>query len=411
MNHEMNWLKFRTLTPLWTGGVERSSGIAHETGLLGSLRHWYGGIVRAMGGQACEGAGKVSCILNPKEFVEGRAKGLEGSALLSHAGLCPVCQFFGATGWRRRFQLQVSGLEPRPLFFEASPGVYQAAGNWLWRIFGSESTRGRREKRGAEVSFTFGVETLYGKSAAFHIVPGLTNSFEVLARMAFLLDTATRYGGLGAKTQNGFGQVLIEPVLDAVMVGRGRELIRADVDKSGKTADTPDTLFSLSNFFSRTYRLVSTESYVNSLRRIGGNSGVNDDSFRACAFDIRYKSRQQNPFTKRGRDFGMRPWCRERWDKRVADALFGTTRVSSDADRRAGRIGVSHLFRYTPGGPFHLKVWGDVPPGIWQRTGNHPSLDEVVAGVDEFIRGRDGMFPGSEYLKEFEFKLKEVLGL
>ena len=34
-------VRFRTLTPLWTGGAERNSDQPRETGLLGSLRWWY----------------------------------------------------------------------------------------------------------------------------------------------------------------------------------------------------------------------------------------------------------------------------------------------------------------------------------------------------------------------------------
>jgi len=43
-------IKLRTLTPLWTGGVEGTCDRVHETGIIGSLRWWYEAIVRGLEG-------------------------------------------------------------------------------------------------------------------------------------------------------------------------------------------------------------------------------------------------------------------------------------------------------------------------------------------------------------------------
>ncbi|MBK9094822.1 MAG: type III-B CRISPR module RAMP protein Cmr1 [Anaerolineae bacterium] len=42
-------ITIRTLTPLWTGGVDGAMDRIHETGILGSLRWWYEAIVRGLG--------------------------------------------------------------------------------------------------------------------------------------------------------------------------------------------------------------------------------------------------------------------------------------------------------------------------------------------------------------------------
>ncbi len=47
-------IRIKTLTPLWTGGVDGKADRIHETGLLGSLRWWYEAIVRGLGGTACD---------------------------------------------------------------------------------------------------------------------------------------------------------------------------------------------------------------------------------------------------------------------------------------------------------------------------------------------------------------------
>lgn len=39
-------IRLRTLTPLWTGGVDGTCDLLHVTGIMGSLRWWYEAIVR-----------------------------------------------------------------------------------------------------------------------------------------------------------------------------------------------------------------------------------------------------------------------------------------------------------------------------------------------------------------------------
>jgi len=93
-NQESIEVKIKALTPLWTGGVETGQvDRIHETGILGSLRWWYEAIVRGLGGRACD-PGTNGCLYDP-----GKPKN----------GLCDACHVFGATGWRRRFRLSISG--------------------------------------------------------------------------------------------------------------------------------------------------------------------------------------------------------------------------------------------------------------------------------------------------------------
>lgn len=85
-------IKLKTLTPIWTGGVETGKmDRLHETGIIGSLRWWYEAIVRGLGGDVCDPTNS-DCRYDPNQ---------------QDNGLCDVCQLFGATGWRRRFRLSV----------------------------------------------------------------------------------------------------------------------------------------------------------------------------------------------------------------------------------------------------------------------------------------------------------------
>ncbi|QZZ20744.1 type III-B CRISPR module RAMP protein Cmr1 [Leptothermofonsia sichuanensis E412] len=79
-------ITIKTLTPLWTGGVDGKVDRIHETALLGSLRWWMEALVRGMGGKVCDPTEQKCSVKN---------------------GLCEVCKIFGAEGQKRRFRLEV----------------------------------------------------------------------------------------------------------------------------------------------------------------------------------------------------------------------------------------------------------------------------------------------------------------
>lgn len=97
-------IKLKTLTPIWTGGVDGKVDRIHETSIIGSLRWWYEVIVRGLGGHACDPS-KHECTLDVEEYHKSNAN--DERQRLHDAGLCDVCQVFGATGWRRRFRLKI----------------------------------------------------------------------------------------------------------------------------------------------------------------------------------------------------------------------------------------------------------------------------------------------------------------
>ncbi len=104
MQHrEVKYVRVKTLTPLWTGGVNSKVDRIHETGLLGSLRWWYETLVRGLGGNVCNEEHK--CDFDTQKYISSKAN--SEAERLKEAGLCDVCQVFGATGWKRRFRLSV----------------------------------------------------------------------------------------------------------------------------------------------------------------------------------------------------------------------------------------------------------------------------------------------------------------
>ena len=76
----------KTLTPIWTGDINADSGEVKESGLIGSMRFWFEGLLRKYGKHCCGGKGdneKCDCI---------------------------VCEVFGTTGKARSFRLEAENL-------------------------------------------------------------------------------------------------------------------------------------------------------------------------------------------------------------------------------------------------------------------------------------------------------------
>jgi len=88
-------IRLKTLTPLWTGGVDRTCDRLHETGLIGSLRWWYEALVRGLGGYACDPTSEDRCEYAPRKSDPPEKQ------------LCAACYLFGCTGWGRKFRLRV----------------------------------------------------------------------------------------------------------------------------------------------------------------------------------------------------------------------------------------------------------------------------------------------------------------
>jgi len=159
-------ITLKTLTPLWTGGVDGTCDRLHETGLIGSLRWWYEALVRGLGGYACDPTSEERC---PDQ--DGRR--------------CAACELFGCTGWRRRFRLHI-----------------QAQAEPAWK-----------GGRGLNVQ-------PYGRNRGWYLYPGrvgvvaldLTGDEQTLAQLLTLFRFLEAWGSLGPRPQLGYGVFRITSV-------------------------------------------------------------------------------------------------------------------------------------------------------------------------------------------------------
>ncbi|OAG28554.1 type III-B CRISPR module RAMP protein Cmr1 [Thermodesulfatator autotrophicus] len=161
-------VKIKTLTPLYTGGVDGTMDRIHETGILGSLRWWYEAIVRGLGGSACDVTGDHRC---PDK--DGR--------------YCDVCAVFGTTGLQRAFRLE------GPVWWNEKRG---------WRLeIKVNNNRGWFLGRG----FMGGGEM---HLRALRLPEGWAES-DLWQTVLLTFRLIACWGGLGPKTQQGYGVVCI----------------------------------------------------------------------------------------------------------------------------------------------------------------------------------------------------------
>ncbi len=166
-------IHIRTRTPLWTGGLDGTMDRIHETGIIGSLRWWYEAIVRGLGGHACDPTGDDRC---PDR--QGR--------------YCDVCAVFGATGLQRAFRLE------GPVWWNKEPSnklVVKMRNHRGWHL-----GRGFLEEEMGEGRLQF---------VPLRLPEGWSWD-ELRKSLSLTLCLIACWGGLGPRTQQGYGVVEVE---------------------------------------------------------------------------------------------------------------------------------------------------------------------------------------------------------
>lgn len=164
-------LELQTLTPLWTGAIETGKmQRIQESGILGSLRWWYEAIIRGLGGTICNPTSDDDrCPQNDDSY-------------------CPICELFGATGKSRGFRLTLAGGD---YLFPPSSGhtrihIVAPEGATGWHLGVPFLATNDQPVRGRFVS-------LRGDNA--------------IDEIAIVVALISNWGGLGTKTQHGWGTV------------------------------------------------------------------------------------------------------------------------------------------------------------------------------------------------------------
>ncbi len=362
MNYEKFTVKIKTLTPIWTGGVERKCDRLHETGIIGSLRWWYEAIVRGIGGYACDPTSDNRCELTGKEKTDEERR----------KKMCPVCYLFGCGGWKRSFRLHIEEAPITPLHFRTSVKMNKS---WLKRIFGGETQNIDK------------LNVFYGEVTFKFVLEGNDKDY-IRSQLIMLFDFISKYSGLGAKLQHGFGQIQLlkqESANDDTAIKELSNKIQANEFSEGENVNTP---YNLENFVGLDYDLKpsSLEKFMKSDSHIGDNVKIQENRYIPCAFDLRYKGSGK---------FGMRKWLKEEkeWSESddpkqlgQLDKLLGPRSqwktggytVKIDEDKRTASRLCFGMHYKLDNGNYRLRIFGFAPSDIL-------SPDDLKTLCEEYI--------------------------
>lgn len=378
-------ITLKTLTPLWTGGVDQTADRLHETGIIGSLRWWYEALVRGLGGYACDPTGEdpqARCEFDAKAYEQAKKDGKTEKEAIN-AGLhnvCPVCYLFGTTGWARLFQLRGMSVPVTYLHFRTTLKMNQ---EWLKRVFGGESQN------------IDSLQVPYGDIKT-QFIPRRQDAEYAQNQFALILRIATTYGGVGARMQHGFGQIAFPPELNDVGLEDGLSILKAKIGENVLRANGPAiaTPFTLSNFISLTFEIPQTalSAFMRDNAHIGNTSKSGERRYVPCVFDLRYRGSGNR---------GMRQWLKKQkgWKETtnpekleeldlllVPRSQWGNGRNQGQIDddlRTAGRVFFGMPYQKEGSQDYVLRVWAFLPPEIRNKARDVQALKNLL---EEYIQ-------------------------
>lgn len=328
------------LTPIWTGDPDGKGGQILETGILGSMRWWYEMALRGLGIFICDPT-QGGCTLKASAYKTNPDESLKG--------LCPACLLFGCTGWKRRFLLRVEFDLKELSAYEVQSlgGPSHSNVTWLKKTLNMET----------------GNQLLPIGPFTITIQPHKNWEGDVKEQLIALFNIMSQLCGIGAKTQNGFGQFTLNDSKQKLELDIAKNHIQEFANRQSNGAKkNPDALYSLNQYWG--YEVSNID--VNRLKSITPVKFLGEGGKNLCypvAFDIRTSVKIG------GRDLGIRQaykaelkkQCKTPYKhgekKTCSDCASKTTALFGNL-ARAGRIFVSHPIRRAGQTKGEIRVWG-----------------------------------------------------
>ncbi|MDI9418263.1 MAG: type III-B CRISPR module RAMP protein Cmr1 [Euryarchaeota archaeon] len=350
-------IKIQTLTPLWTGGVDGKMDRIHETGIIGSMRWWYEAIVRGLGGRACDPS-KEGCIFDAKKYRQSTA--IDERHRLQDAGLCDVCQIFGATGWKRRFRISIVD-RTKPIW---------AQENRMLNIRPPDRTRGWYLPPGWMGELILKLE-------------GDGQAISIIASLFLFLE---KWGNIGAKPQLGYGVFKITN-LDIVYKNAKHSWYEdAEIYKDERHANKEDR--DLPNF-----------RYFGFMRY---HFQPQKSAWWTNAPGMERASSQVQPIVTKHKTIPLAPslkneWRFRRWRGNRSDEMFGALqlRLRGESVRVRSKVAVSWAYPQDSGWEMRGWAWlqkSGVAPKIWDLM-----RDESTWRAALKVQGQVKAYPSGEW--------------
>lgn len=298
-------------TPVWTGDIDRNSDSLKTTGLMGSLRWWTEAVIRGMGKFACDPVAD-SC---PKP---------DSSKKISY--YCPACLLFGATGRRRMFKLQVNG--GTSVFSGDAIKIKPNGRNNGWFL-------------GSGLTGTLNLEFI-----------SLSKDFNE-NMLLVPLAIAVKWGGIGAKTQHGYGVVEFDADFEKLKEGLAT-LIKLE----GETG----TNISLPNikemFFAKVQFQVTNSNWWLSVDGLDNtkNKWVKSGSVPIAPAVKNWMRFGKEITTRDGKKLQVSPY--NEVNKEISLWLFGNPYENS---KTSSKINISCAYKINNSNLWEFRIWGWLP--------------------------------------------------
>ncbi len=323
-------ISIRTLTPLFTGGIDGTAARLHETSIIGSLRWWYELIVRGLGGIACDQTIN-RCTFDIKKYNKLGKEIQEEKERLHKSGLCDACQIFGATGRKRQFKMNIFPATDKTFWRKGILNVRPAGRHNGWYL--PSGFMGDCKIR------------LYGTELAVNLITSLF----------FFLE---EWGAIGAKNQLGYGLFKIT---------NKEELKKCSISEQlqVKPVDLNDKLI----FFKYTFSPSDQDWWtgINGIQRLLGNS---------IHANILYNLYREGmvPIAPVLKNF----WRYEKWHApyEIKSWLMGMSRGEK---KSKSKVSVSWAYRDEGENKWTIRGW------IWLPENRKKGNDNFSEDINKFI--------------------------
>jgi len=352
MNDE---IKIKTLTPLWTGDIDGECNKIKETGIIGSLRWWYEALVRGLGGYACDPTDSI-CKFDYKKY---HATGNVEDGLHD---VCDACRLFGCTDWRRRFRIET-------------------------------------EYNGKSV-YDGSIKITVDQNNGWYLPGGICGDLdfkivddEYQKPIMQLLNFISKWGAIGAKTQQGYGVIRLNGNVNSRSYTK--ELI--DFIKKNMNGNDKQNQEYLPNikdfFFSKIYVNEINDENLGDIKIIHSEEKKedllfklrNEYNFLPTAPKVRYYLREHFRETYKGNDDLRHFLCGFISTKRRPVILNLKEKILK---KMGSKIFVSHAFKEND--KWAMNLWGWIPEYV-----------SVIGNTN-----RDKLF--NEFKKNIELKIKNI---
>lgn len=353
----------QTLTPLWTGSTDpKKMDRVHETGINGSLRWWYEAVLRGLTGHGLD----RERVCNPTCQQADQRCNYE-----QRKWVCRVCDLFGATGWKKRFRLEISGGHPLYWLQQGERAINIKPGHTGWffpppyvsPIIGQLITL--RERNGSD---------------PIQRQLALTNRriSSVENDLLVIVELINRWGGLAPKTQHGFGVINLQSA----------NKMKGDIDsflaglRNDSVAD--NGLPAIGNmFFAHLYlkREINDNWWKNAFLSAGAKDerwGITTHKTVPTAPDVKYKIRFAN---------SGRPYLSEAAN--CEEFFFGDKDTAPFATK--AKLNISNTYKLDDGWQF--RIWGWFPEqGVPAGASREQLIQELHTVVTKDQAFWDGIF-------------------